>query len=655
MKHVRLSGRPCRVLSVPAPAGGMDVSSPPHRIRDDRLSGGVNVWYQNGTLTTRPALREWRPMVGFSSCTVTPLTRYSLLHGVRGDTHRLWLLDEHGNTFGTDHELAGVTGITAFPAGEKSESGGDGEALLFLRGEGAGVYGLWRSGTLRRLSPTVPTVLTAARPTVRELREDSGAYFQAFNCLTDEFRCEYTADGEGLYYWLPEGVVPNMAHAFTVTYRGLADNPITHTVTRAEGGVWKETADTPEDVPPDELLLRVSPERGCFWFVYAHGGTAAPLPVTGANNVWVTAARTESGNRDEMLRMAFGTWFGGTAEGTRLFVGGSPATPHRIRWSAVDDPLYFPENNVAAVGSADGAVTAFGKQGGLLVVFKEREVYATQYTMGVTVTPEGLLSGEVTDTEAVSAAFPLSQVHAGVGCDLPKTVCLCGDRLVWTCQNGRVYSLYIGGTYGVRSVREISQPIAASLREQTAEELQRASAACFEGHYLLWTPKHVYVLSGNSAGLTYGNDREPAWYIWQWPSHGEVTSVRGQAFYVAEHSVHRLMDNACDYVLGRELPLYTSIAGKWYDLGSPAEYKRIVAVRAWITGDENTEVSVAVGGRRTERTWRMSGEYIEDVLPCSVSCGSARCRYGDIVLSGYGRFTLDRFEVIYRRMGDITE
>ena len=121
----------------------------------------------------------------------------------------------------------------------------------------------------------------------------------------------------------------------------------------------------------------------------------------------------------------------------------------------------------------------------MLVVFKEREVYATQYTVGATVTAEGLLSGEVTDTEAVSAVFPLSQVHAGVGCDIPKSLCLCGDRLVWTCQNGRVYALFTGGAYGVRSVREISKPIATSLAEHTAEELASASAACYQGHYLV--------------------------------------------------------------------------------------------------------------------------------------------------------------------------
>ena len=66
-------------------------------------------------------------------------------------------------------------------------------------------------------------------------------------------------------------------------------------------------------------------------------------------------------------------------------------------------------------------------------------------------------------------------------------------------------------------------------------------------------------------------------------------------------------------------------------------------------------VSVAAGGRHTEQTWRMGGEDIEDVLPCGASCGNARCRHGDVIFSAYGRITLDRFEVIYRRMGDMTE
>lgn len=38
-----------RKLTLPTLSGGVDLSSPPHRIADDRLSDATNLWWNEGT------------------------------------------------------------------------------------------------------------------------------------------------------------------------------------------------------------------------------------------------------------------------------------------------------------------------------------------------------------------------------------------------------------------------------------------------------------------------------------------------------------------------------------------------------------------------------------------------------------------------------
>ena len=52
MKHLTLGRGALRRLTVPSLSGGVELSSPPHRIADDRLSDAVNLWWRQGTLCT---------------------------------------------------------------------------------------------------------------------------------------------------------------------------------------------------------------------------------------------------------------------------------------------------------------------------------------------------------------------------------------------------------------------------------------------------------------------------------------------------------------------------------------------------------------------------------------------------------------------------
>lgn len=87
-------------------------------------------------------------------------------------------------------------------------------------------------------------------------------------------------------------------------------------------------------------------------------------------------------------------------------------------WSALNNPLYWPENNYARIGDNTQAVTALAQQGNTLIIFKEREIYYSEYVAS-TLDAEDFVNGSVLDTEVNAAYFPVTPLSADIGCDCP--------------------------------------------------------------------------------------------------------------------------------------------------------------------------------------------------------------------------------------------
>ncbi len=77
------------------------------------------------------------------------------------------------------------------------------------------------------------------------------------------------------------------------------------------------------------------------------------------------------------------TWFGGDRSAIRgggkiVFSRESQPAPRYLLERQRKSP-YFPENNRAYAGDETQAITAFGRQGKYLILFKEREIYSVGY------------------------------------------------------------------------------------------------------------------------------------------------------------------------------------------------------------------------------------------------------------------------------------
>ncbi len=658
MKHKTLGRTGRRRLTLPALSGGLDLSAPPHRIADDSLSFGSNLWWHEGALTTRPALVEHERLSGIGdTLEAIPLPHGTLLHSGSGDSHRFTLLTDEGERYTTSHSIGGVTRLFAVAAGRDIASDDGKEALLFT--DGGTLYAVDTRAALRLVEPYVPTVLMAARPTESQLRADSGAFTEPFNLLTDRFICRYTSDGVGLYYWLPEGVTVEDAASIVVRHTDVSGDAVTHRLHyRGDDGVWREevTVDAP---PVDRLALYFDPARGCFWFYHALGGGIAPVgEAICSGNIELSATRTATDGARRIGGMRFGVWFGGEgdgARGVRLFVGGNPACRNRIHWSALGDATYFPENNYAYVGDASAAVTAFGKQSDMLVIFKEREVYATRYAAGGSYTAEDLQSGRVTDTEAAAAVFTITQIHSERGCDCPDTLALCGERLVWCSSDGHVYTLHSGGTYDVRSVRSVSKPVEAALARARPDVLRAASAAFYSECYLLLVGSTVYVFDTTMA----------AWYCWDVAlpnarARRLIRLVREPLLLASVGGDCAVMafDDAqgADTLSGARHPIVCELATKCYESGDTTAYKQVCGVTVWMSGGAGVRVAVTLfdgSETRAVADVTLSGSRPEDTLPRYLLTDAVRLRRLGVRLRAEGRITLDALEVTFRRMGEM--
>lgn len=545
-------------VNVAAFDGGMNMTDAPWLMQDNQLADCRNMWFQNGLLRTR---------AGFWTS--------SRWKGKETPGAPTWYV------FDSDGWLVGLslletgTGATLTVTG-RAPSGGEAAELLavsvplgttFACVPSVGTVGndtllLYVSdGRIWALQPSlwtatevtsriyVPTVTVNGRPMEgRGHTHSEYTEYQKRNRLTDRVRCCYTPDGVGMYYDLP---YRNIQGDVRVCMSGLA------------GSVWEylvPAGQNSSEIAEGRYVV-LERQNGLFYFQDKNGDNTV-LPEYGSPNSVVAECHVPW-EEPSIFAMTFGVWYGGdksTTGGHRLFLSGNPQTPHTVVWSVADNPFYFPENACTTVGLSDDPITAFGKQDGHLVIFKERELYAAEYVRG---------GRDTTDTD--EAVLPIYALHSEVGCDCPDSVALMDGRLTWTCRDGNVYQLKNLSSTGGRAVIAVGKPIYTVLRERWGV----VSARVWEGNYYLLYGQELWVLT----------DAEKAtWYRFVWPENG--TQPRGlflgpslQILGKAGHTIFWFslygtqdVNPILDY---QTIPVIGMMQTKGYDFEHPTAYKHV--------------------------------------------------------------------------------
>lgn len=619
----KITSKPLSRLTIPELSGGVNYRDGISQVLDNQLTDCRNVWYKNGLLRTRPAVRcaegfDFINQYYENDADVTVYIKKENFRVINGETYFLVAIKTRGNIRFIYHpensslEPIPVTtiGPNELPKGEFTCNifQHDADIYCFCSGyyegeeipyyifkisenedEGFSVLRITDDTHIDNIEQNdyeiyAPVVMTNCGPatTLVETREgmilNGASMLEGYNLLGSRYRMVFSTAKEAktdeeaemtdeMKYSLLHDVGSFIGQTVVVTLTDCDGNTKTHKVTIKNG-----EGDVETESQGDGLFLAVRGKSFRFC-TEQNWEKVATIPRNKfvRNNMIVTApCPTDRKGYEKVLNMTFSEWFGGSSEGIydgiHLFMGGNTAKDEKslVCWSDFDKPLYFSENGYAYVGDKAQRVTAFGKQGENLIIFKERETYATKYSGSEKVLDtEKFLSGKIDSLEKYEVNFPMLQVHGFIGCDCPNTVQLCRNRLVWAHSDGKVYTLVSANQWNERSVFEVSGMVERKLKTHSADQLKKALSADWEGHYVLSLGDQFYLMDYNSYGYanvtSYSKNDDAQmhipWWVWDKPLYPHNINIVGVGFKTEEKPI-KVMSMV---TVGQRLFLFTEV------------------------------------------------------------------------------------------------
>lgn len=235
----------------------------------------------------------------------------------------------------------------------------------------------------------VPTIVINASPA-----NGSGTMYQPENRLSPQKEIHYNAQSGVTEYHLP---VKNIDSVVKVT---------------VDGAVLEETTD-----PDDPKDYTVDKENGVITFITA---PAVSNPPTN-NTVEIIYSKANTDAYNSIMDCVYTTTAG---SGTNLCIlmAGCDVQPNVVFWNSNDNlsmnPGYFPVSYYNLCGDTEDRVTGFGKQYNDLILFKQHSIGKLEF--GVE---------QVDGRDMIS--FTYKNVNAKIGCDLPWTIQLVQNNLIF--------------------------------------------------------------------------------------------------------------------------------------------------------------------------------------------------------------------------------
>ena len=149
---------------------------------------------------------------------------------------------------------------------------------------------------------------------------------------------------------------------YHLSYTDLDDTEVKAEVLQNDG-TWNTLVENTD--------FTVNRETGVVTFTTAPGES----PVTGEDNVKITAYKTVEGYADRVNKCSIGTLYGASGDLNRLFISGNPDDEYvNYQWySAANDPTYFPDTNYQLIGTAKSAIVGYSVISSYLAVFKDKQ------------------------------------------------------------------------------------------------------------------------------------------------------------------------------------------------------------------------------------------------------------------------------------------
>ena len=252
--------------------------------------------------------------------------------------------------------------------------------------------------------------------------------------------------------------------------------------------------------------------------------TAPPVTDPATNNtVRITYLLENSTAYDSIDECNYVEVYGGTGE-LCVVMAGCDIQPNAYFWSGNSDikmdPSYFPFEQYQLAGSADDRITGFGKQQSFLVVFKENSVGKTH-----------LNTQEINGRLYID--LPYTNVNTEIGCDLPHSIQLIENNLVFANKIRGVYFIHDTSDANENNITLISKkvngnPDRPALLSDLSSGGETSVFSLDDGtHYMLAVLGHVWVWD-----YELSTEKDPSWFL--------LTNINTAGFVKDETSLYHV-------------------------------------------------------------------------------------------------------------------
>lgn len=291
------------------------------------------------------------------------------------------------------------------------------------------------------------------------------------------------------------------------------------------------------------------------------------------NTVQITYTKANPTAYRSIMDCPCATVYGGD-QNVCVILGGGATQPNAYFWCgnhAVMDPGYFPMEQYNLAGDAQDAITGFGKQQNMLVIFKERSIGRSTLSMTEMANGRTMLTMNYT------------AINAAIGCDLPRSIQLIENNLVFASTRTGICIVRDSSSAYENNITPMSRKVDNGLLPL----LRKAEQVCSHDdgeRYWLVADGEVYCWD-----YALSNYTNPVWFYF--------TNIPAKAFLNAGRTTLHLNGEGKVSAMCRNFQDYDTAIEKKYRfaaqyLGDYDRLKDIVSVIFAVRGDTNTSLDV---------------------------------------------------------------
>lgn len=573
-----------KLLSVSVtPDGGVNLTG--GAAEDNQAEQLLNLWYDDGALTLRPGLfKALEQEYGRVVCVYPKNGRKLLIKRITCGGKLI--CERYGVYLATEKAVLSFDGktverlpnfaqygeggwsftyadlsldrcvMTVSGSSEARAAGGDGDWVA----QGDGVY-LFGGGCFCEIFPLV----TSWPYPIGETHEMADTFLTVRAAYTPTILLDAKPDGEGKQGESRNFLSPRVSECFTTdsasaTYLledyGLDSEEVTADYFNPLTKVETVFSFAPGATTDTQAGITATLDRALGRLTFSQSLTGLE---SAKSNLRVTYSKTVH-SAAPMAQCCVAEWFGsGLAAGdagNRLFLAGDPDEPNRIYVSGPDNPSYFPDDMTLTAGDPADPITAFGRQYDVLVVLKKSEVFTVRCQSG---------SG---------ASFTVMPVGGASGCDLPDSVAVAGNTLVWADSRRGVCAMRSTQIRDERAVLCISSDVNPKLLSPGGADLSDAGAVADGRYYYLFAGDAAFVWHYEKDFPLSAGQTHHAFYLWQLPAAVKLPFLMdGRVYAVCENG-----DAVCMFLTETAADEGGWFEAVWrskrYDFGLPTSLKR---------------------------------------------------------------------------------